>query len=193
MNSIRALFIVSNSTLIAGCVIYDTERGVFVSSSPQVVSVKASSSLEAPINLLPFSVPLSSPVEEELRIAVVGGAFIPISFQYGFDEVDRGNLRRSLVASFGSDPRSLVDVAPGTDREALKGTLVSILFRRAGVNSGAFTTTCTIDSVVSVTRGNKTASVPLVVEGTSGISMASAKNDAIRKYTTGLAGILNGQ
>ena len=178
---------------LCSCALYDPERGVFVSSRPQTVSVTVSSSLDAPINLLAFDAPISAPVAEESRVAVAGGAFIPIAFQYRFDAVDQANLRSSMFSSFGDGPSALVDVPKETDVKALKGTVISILFRQAGVNPGAFTTTCTIDTIVNISREAKTSSIPLIVEGSSSTTVASAKNDAIKKYVTSLAGILSSQ
>ena len=69
------------SAALCSCAIYDTERGVFVSSSPQTVSVTVSSSLEPPLNLLAFEAPLNAPVAEESRVTVIDGALFQTTFE----------------------------------------------------------------------------------------------------------------
>lgn len=173
---------------ITGCALYDTERGVLVSSTAQMINVSLLPSVERPIQLLAFNTATVNIEGKETR----GVLFVPmVTYTYRFDDVDQDNLRKSVLESLrGGDDLGVIDVPPQADPTGLQGTIVRVEMGEVTVDPGGINT-CSLDSVVHVTRRVGARSTPLRVEGTSVFSIASAKNDAIKKYVTRLTEIVN--
>jgi hypothetical protein len=168
------------SLSLTACTVYDSERGTFVSSTVQSVEVKAPADKESTIYLLQFNPPASQIVGRETRW--IGPAFGSVNFEYRFDEVDQVHLRESILGSFKKYTTVKVqDLPANAGVDGLKGTVIGIFFNEAGIVSDG-SSKCIIDTEVYIDRNGIRSTKPIRVEGDSAMSVAAAKNDAIRKY-----------
>ena len=166
------LLIIFGST---GCAVYDSKRGVFVSSSVQ--TVKLDNDIASRVNIEKFQYPLTSQTSTQENTYAINGSFVPVSYTYVFDDVDRKNLEQSVISSFKQN---------GT-----KDTNVSVIFRQIGMARGYMgDSPCIMQAEIIVKRGSSTVSEVVNIKE-SGFTVAGSKDNAIKRLIMEISSIVS--
>ena len=182
----RRLIIFTIIFTINSCAVYDSKRGTFVSSSVQIVELDAHELPES-LNLLPFRYSGENLQAEQNSMFMVGSAFIPVSHTYIFDDIDREYLRSSVVQSL---QKAGVDVFESENYPAGE-PILEVEFLQLGMASGSWgNTNCIITAQLTSRLGDSTATRKVEIEGKDMMSVAGAKNDAIKQFIIQVASFL---
>jgi hypothetical protein len=166
------LFIILGST---GCAVYDSKRGVFVSSSVQ--TVKINNDIAGRVNVGKFHYPLTSQSSTQNNTFAIGGSFVPISHTYVFDDIDRKNLEQSVITSF--------------KQSGVNDTDVSVAFSQLGMARGSMgSTACIMVAKITVTRGSS-STTEVVNINESGFTVAGSKDNAIKQLIANISSIVS--
>ena len=180
-------FIVTNT--INGCAVYDPKRGVLVSGSVQTVDLD-NAALPETLDIMPFRYSGVDLQAEQNSMFMVGSAFIPVSHTYIFDDVDREYLRASIIQSL---QKAGVDVIE-SKVYAPDNPVLEVEFLQLGMVSGSWgSTNCIITARLTSRVGNSSASRKVEIEGKDMMSVAGAKNDAIKQLVVEVASFLSDQ
>jgi hypothetical protein len=166
------LVIILGST---ACAVYDSKRGVFVSSSVQ--TVKLDSDIAGRVNIDKFQYPLTSKSSTQENTYAINGSFVPVSHTYVFDDIDRKNLEQSVISSFKQDGK--------------KDASVSVTFRQIGMAHGYMgDTPCVMVAEITVTRGSSSVSEIVNIKE-SGFTVAGSKDNAIKQLIVEISSIVS--
>ena len=166
---------------VSGCSVYDSKRGEFVSSTVQ--NIRLGGIAGQVILLNKFTSPNHSKKVTQNNTFAIGGAFIPVSHTYIFDEVDRNNLRESIVSSFVSSG------AQFTDQKNINNNSINIQFRELDMASGSFgSTLCVIVAEITSIKGTSTVMKKVQIRA-NGATVASAKNNAIKQLVSAVSSV----
>ena len=159
---------------IEGCSIYDSRRGVFVSSSVQ--NVKVQKEIAGQVNTIKFSYPLTTQKTTQNNTFVIGGSFVPISHNYVFDDVDIKNMEDSVNSSFKSSGSNDTDIL--------------VTFNQLGMASSyTGTAACVMGATISATRNSKTISEDVEIKE-SGFTVAGSKDNAIQEIIKSISRVV---
>lgn len=189
------LLIVALFALVGCASVMDTERGAFVSSNVQIVSVDAGASTNLIDLQWETSHRLSPSTTNTRQNTVVDPSIIlsfPVTFTYYFDDVDMGNLQSSLVQSLERSGRRMVS---GQDPSASSGTQVRIDFYEAGMGfrgarpglGASSDSVCIISARVELSNAGRVTTKDIRVEGYSIWTVAGSKDDAVRQFIEAVA------
>lgn len=166
------LLIILGST---GCAVYDSKRGVFVTSSVQ--TVKVDNDIAGRVNIENFQYPLTSQASAQENTYAINGSYIPVSYKYVFDDIDRKNLEQSVISSFKQNGN--------------KDTNVSLTFKQIGMVRGYMGgTPCFMVAEITITRGSSTVSEVANIKE-SGFTVAGSKDNAIRQLIKEISSIVS--
>ena len=166
------LFFILGST---GCAVYDSKRGVFVSSSVQTVEID--NDIAGRVNIEKFKYPLTSQSSTQENTYAINGSFVPVSHTYVFDDVDRKNLEQSVISSFKQNGK--------------KDTDVSVRFKQIGMVRGYMgDTPCIMVAEITVTNGSNSISEVININE-SGFTVAGSKDNAIKQLIVEISSVVS--
>ena len=168
---------------ISGCSVYDSKRGELVSSTVQNIKLWGVAGKQ--IRLQNFKSPKNSNKTAQNNTFAIGGAFIPVSHTYVFDEIDRKNLRDSIVTS-------LINSGANLTKEKGKNThSINIIFHELGMDDGPLgSTLCVIIADITSTKDTNTVTKKVKISA-NGRDVASAKNNAIKQLVSAISSVVD--
>jgi hypothetical protein len=166
------LLLIFVTFFINGCSVYDSKRGIFVSSSIQTVPYAISSSIRD-ITLSPFVYPKEGlSATQNNTFALSGTIFLPVSHTYVYDDVDRKYLRQSIVNSLEASGVKVVDSSENK---------LDIRFQQIGMVSSGGGTVLVLDADVTVS-GQRVTTKRITVKGTEGLTVAGSKDRTVKSF-----------
>ena len=178
---------------LAGCAIYDSQRGPLVTSSPQTVLAQGYTRGSVVI-VDKFDMPASGTSSTVSTTGMVGLTTFPISHTYIFNEVDRKNLRLSLVNSLRESGLTVIE--PGGDlndvvTDTTKRLNIEILV--AGMIDASYGVTVPyIEANIGVINEAGNSNEIIRIMGNEKMSVIGSKEDGIRKFVSEIHRMLGG-
>ncbi len=170
---------------INGCAVYDSKRGIFVSSTIQTVPISVNRNINE-LELILFSYPDESLSDKQTNTYMVSGHFLPISHTYVYDEVDRQYLRQTVINSLE---------ASGIKVRAKSKNKLAIQFTQIGMASKG------MDSILVLVANLKyqgpsnngsSSSSRIEIKGDAKTTIAASKDQAVRKFIHKIGKLING-
>lgn len=189
---LKNFLLIGIALLVGSCAVYDTKRGVFVTSTVQQVDLEAPKGEPPHFALLPFGAPRENLIGHATNANIISGIYLEVHFTYEFDDVDQNNLRASLVNSLNASGLAKVDdIRSIQDAKQVSSRKIIININKSGIIPGALISKCVIDAAVYLEQGNQEMkSARVSVEGTSALSISGAKNDAIQNFVEAFAKLI---
>ncbi|RCU42878.1 hypothetical protein DU002_19175 [Corallincola holothuriorum] len=178
----RYLVVACILSFLTSCAVYHPQRGIFVSSSVQTVTLDLGQEIKQ-VELLPFSYPDHSSSTTQSEVASGGGVHVPVSHTYVFDEVDRQYLRESVIKSFEASGVAVV---------AESDTKMVVEFKRIGMmreSRYSKKSVLSLDAVASLVSRDGETVKEISVHGEANATIASSKNQAVRVFLEQLSGL----
>jgi len=165
--------------LLTSCAVYDSERGVLVTSKPKIIQLEP---IQGVSNIHLEGMKFSGIGEQTslTNTSVAGGVYASATYTYKFDEVDFENLRKTLTDSLNNS-----GITISTNDGSTKGdgvAKVKVDFESIDmIPDSMSTTSCLIKFSITVSNGTSEKITRHEVKGHSGWSVAGSKNKAIEK------------
>lgn len=167
--------------LLTSCAVYDSERGVLVTSKPKVIRLEPIDGISG-IRLGGMIFPGIGEQTSLTNTAGAGGVYSSATYSYKFDQIDFENLKLTLMDSFTASGISIS--TGGGSIESKQVPHVNVDFKSIDMIPDSMNTvSCLIVFSITVS-GNDEKVTQHEVKGHSGWSVSGSKNQAIEKVVT---------
>lgn len=172
-------------TLLAGCAIYDSERGPLVTSSPQTVKAVGYGQ-DSVVIVEEFQMPGAGSSTTLTETGMVGLVTFPVSHTYIFSETDRDNLRLSVLASLATSGVKVIERGSAPAEAISSGAVhLFIEIESAGmIDSSYGVTVPLIVARIGVDRGEGVVYETRTFQGDEKMTVIGSKEDGIRKFVS---------
>lgn len=186
MSYTKIILIVLLMNMLVGCAIYDPNRGLFVSSSVQTVTLDLPDKLKQ-IAIPYFTFPEHVLSDNQSSTYAVSGVFLPVSHTYGFDDVDKKYLYDSVVTSL---IQSNVEVLSQVESiPELKISFIKLGMVSAGYKGSVLTISANLEYIENGISRNKLTNVT----GDAKMTIASSKDHAVKLFLNEIAEFLKNE